>query len=359
MRIYRLVHFPSEMYFGDKLLIRLTKNRRNSEVWWSTLNMSLFKLLKQFQKKIMARTFTAVVLLAIIAIAFAKRFHPLSRYKVSAQSDSFATQCTTDALNLRTAPNTGASIVRTLPKGTAVNVYSTNNGWAQVDGGYVSAQYLGNCGSVQKCTTDALNLRESPSTSSRVVRLLAAGTAVNVYSTSNGWSKVDGGYVSAQFLGACGAPPAPGPSGAFPLFKQCDGRWGNDRLGSSTVCRIGCLMSSVSMALAGLGRSIDGAGSNPGVLNRYLSSHGGYQGDLFIWGSVSRFGLGYIGQFRDKNQLATYFRQGKVVILNVRNGGHWVLCTGVTGSGFTVNDPGFNVGSYSFGEVVLGGVFNK
>lgn len=37
----------------------------------------------------------------------------------------------------------------------------------------------------------------------------------------------------------------------YPLYKQCDPRWGGDIIESTTVCKVGCLMSSVSMALAG------------------------------------------------------------------------------------------------------------
>jgi len=47
---------------------------------------------------------------------------------------------------------------------------------------------------------------------------------------------------------------------SFPLYKQCDSRWGSHRIGSSskTICQVGCLMSSVSMVLDGIGAKIDG-----------------------------------------------------------------------------------------------------
>mgnify|MGYP002375990480 CR=1 FL=1 len=53
------------------------------------------------------------------------------------------------------------------------------------------------------------------------------------------------------------------------------------------------------------------------------------------------------------------FHAGKVVILNVHNGRHWVLTTGITGTTFHVNDPGFNVGSYASSEVVRAGIYRK
>ena len=37
----------------------------------------------------------------------------------------------------------------------------------------------------------------------------------------------------------------------YPLYKQCDSRWGSDIIVSKTVCQVGCLMSSISMGLAG------------------------------------------------------------------------------------------------------------
>ena len=144
----------------------------------------------------------------------------------------------------------------------------------------------------------------------------------------------------------------------YPLFKQCDGKWGGNSLGSSSVCRIGCLMSSVSMALNGLGKKVNGKSPNPGALNSYLKSHGGYQGNLFIWGSVAKFGLKYQGQTTSQTAIKNAICANKVVILNVNNGGHWVLATGVSGSSYTVNDPGYSRSSYTQGQVVRAGIFS-
>jgi hypothetical protein len=50
----------------------------------------------------------------------------------------------------------------------------------------------------------------------------------------------------------------------YQMYKQCDPRWGNDPLGisSETICKSGCLISSVSMALSGVGQVF-----NPGRIN--------------------------------------------------------------------------------------------
>ena len=77
----------------------------------------------------------------------------------------------------------------------------------------------------------------------------------------------------------------------YPLFKQCDSRWGSHQLGTSsaTICSAGCAMSSVAMGLAGVGKNY-----NPGTLNDWLKGHGGYvSGDLIVWGSVSPIGLAF------------------------------------------------------------------
>jgi hypothetical protein len=62
-------------------------------------------------------------------------------------------------------------------------------------------------------------------------------------------------------------------SRTYPLYKQCDSRWGSHQLGTSskTICQAGCLMSSAAMALTGTGHS-----ETPDTLNTWLKSHGGY-----------------------------------------------------------------------------------
>jgi hypothetical protein len=68
----------------------------------------------------------------------------------------------------------------------------------------------------------------------------------------------------------------------YPLFMQCDPRWGNDTMGTngdgerSTICGEGCAMSCVSMALNGLGVTIGGQQSDPQTLNAWLENNNGY-----------------------------------------------------------------------------------
>jgi len=52
--------------------------------------------------------------------------------------------------------------------------------------------------------------------------------------------------------------------------------------------------------------------------------------NLYVWGAISSFGFRYMGQSKD----ITYLKKlacmsNKLLILNIDNGGHWVLATGM------------------------------
>ena len=136
----------------------------------------------------------------------------------------------------------------------------------------------------------------------------------------------------SSYNASCAFPTASPNSSNFGLisigfvliFFKGDSTWKDDVLGSdSTICKVGCLMSSVSMALKGRGKTVNGQSSNPRVLNNYLRANSGYYGNLFIWGAVAKFGFSYVGIITDINQIKSYICQNKVVILNVKNGNHW------------------------------------
>ena len=142
------------------------------------------------------------------------------------------------------------------------------------------------------------------------------------------------------------------------LYKQCGQSWSNDKLADKTICQVGCLMSSVSMALHSRGKSIDGKSSNPGTLNAWLKTHGGYSGNLFIWGSVSPLGLKFSTHTTNHADIKNCLcNSGCEVILNVNQGGHYVLATGYDGSGYAVNDPGYSKSRYTTGEIYRASIF--
>jgi len=152
----------------------------------------------------------------------------------------------------------------------------------------------------------------------------------------------------------------------YPLFNQCDPRWGNDVMEVKTICQVGCLMSSVSMALNGWNISIDGVESDPAVLNQWLQKNGGYvDGDDLeeeVVYELSPAQIAYWGKYEWTNlpsQLPELLHQRLVVIANVNQGSHFVLVTGfltnangTDPSDWLVNDPGFNRRTYASSDIV-------
>eukprot|EP01080_Neovahlkampfia_damariscottae_P009716 gene9716-1921_t len=171
-----------------------------------------------------------------------------------------------------------------------------------------------------------------------------------------GWSAST--YLKAHSGGGGGSQCRQGRN--YPLYKQCDRRWGNDKLGSSsTVCKVGCLITSVAMALKGLGKKINGATATPKNFNAFLRANRGYQGNLFIWGSVARFGLKYQGQIRDIAGIKRAVCAKKIVSLNIDRGGHWVLAVGVNSNGsFQILDPGRTRSTVPANQVLRAGIYN-
>jgi hypothetical protein len=117
------------------------------------------------------------------------------------------------SLNIRTGPGTNYGTAGSLSDGVAVDVVSTSNGWSQLSSGnYVSSQYLVTCPTVQRCTTANLNVRELP-VNGRVIKTLASGAAVTVYGKShNGWVIIGPKqFVSESYLGSCQGASTPRP----------------------------------------------------------------------------------------------------------------------------------------------------
>ncbi|MGN0778461.1 MAG: SH3 domain-containing protein [Aristaeellaceae bacterium] len=120
-------------------------------------------------------------------------------------------------LNMRRQPSLGSTVLMQIPKGEKVSVLQRLDGWCRIAyadiNGYVMTSYLAMEGSdVQESTltgivstpSGALNLRESPSTTARVLAAIAPGTAVNVLTQGSEWSKITcngyTGYVMTRFL---------------------------------------------------------------------------------------------------------------------------------------------------------------
>jgi hypothetical protein len=116
---------------------------------------------------------------------------------------------------------------------------------------------------------------------------------------------------------------------SYTLFKQCDSKWGNNKLGTSanTICKSGCAMSSVAMILNTFAIKVNGAATNPGNFNTWLNSNGGYvSGDLLVWGATNKLGLPFLNSYSGNGQAIPSFDKNQNVVLNVNGGGHFVIC---------------------------------
>lgn len=106
-------------------------------------------------------------------------------------------------------------------------------------------------------------------------------------------------------------------------------------------------MSSAAMALKGTG--VD---QNPSTLNAWLTANGGYvSGDLFVWASINIFGVTFQGKV-SRSQIKANLDVDNIVIINVHNGGHWVLATSIEGNNVFVNDPGYSTTIYTIDQIV-------
>lgn len=93
---------------------------------------------------------------------------------------------------------------------------------------------------------------------------------------------------------------------------------------------------------------------NPSTLNKWLTANGGYvKDDLYVWAAVNKFGVTFKG-FVSNSDIKRNLDAGNIVILNVHNGGHWVLATGYSGDNIFVNDPGYATSSYTLAQIVNG-----
>jgi hypothetical protein len=168
------------------------------------------------------------------------------------------------------------------------------------------------------------------------------------------------GLLLAAILVASSAAPASARIGV-PTFTQRLPTWSHDRLGTDptdTIGSAGCAITSVAMVQAGFGYS-----TNPQLLNRWLTQHGGYvDNDLVLWrqamvatkGAVRWKWLhvpGIVPELRVDDQniddmptesmVAGELDQNHLVVAEVRLNGnmHFVVITGRSGGTLFINDP--------------------
>ena len=116
---------------------------------------------------------------------------------------------TTASLNVRATASTSAKIVTTLKKGTTVTVTASKGAWRKVTvsgkTGWAHGDYLKAVATkIVRTTTTSVNMRESASTSAKIITTLAKGTKVTVTASKGAWRKasVGGrvGWVHGDYL---------------------------------------------------------------------------------------------------------------------------------------------------------------
>ncbi len=158
--------------------------------------------------------------------------------------------------------------------------------------------------------------------------------------------------------------PTPQTRGEYRTWKQNDSRWGNAYIGSRTMSSRGCAITSVAM-LAVKGGFESETSFNPGVLLQRLKNVGGFANNDIYWGSVKHAvsGMDYQGKVNlsgsMSNKIATikrYADAGYLMVVAVKDFGHWVAVDSATSSKVTIMDPACNAtdlfGTYSASGVV-------
>ncbi len=138
----------------------------------------------------------------------------LSTLAVPALAASGTVNAEGSSLRVRSQANTNSAVLGSLSHGTQVEVNAvTESGWYQIfyngAAGYVSGDYLTVADAAQlpvekepvyaRVTASALNVRSGPGTDYEKTDKLSAGTVVEVLEESNGWYKIDSGYISAEY----------------------------------------------------------------------------------------------------------------------------------------------------------------
>lgn len=117
-------------------------------------------------------------------------------------------------LNMRKSAEAGSPVVGKLLDGSACEITETLDGWYHVTSGgiegYVSSDYVLTGDEAKEAarelvteralvTTDNLNIREEPSTSSAVVGQCLEGERYELVGETDGWYQIPGGYISADY----------------------------------------------------------------------------------------------------------------------------------------------------------------
>ena len=148
-------------------------------------------------------------------------------------------------------------------------------------------------------------------------------------------------------------------SGEYVNWRQGDPSWANVRIGntSSTVGRIGCLVTSIAILIEKSGVNTTISPFNPGTFVEALNKNGGFDGSGNLqYAAVNKAvpGFKYVGNvnLRGKTRseklalIVSYFSQGYYITAEVKGATpgnqHWVAVTGVDTVNVMMVDPASN-----------------
>ncbi len=160
-------------------------------------------------------------------------------------------------------------------------------------------------------------------------------------------------------------------SGACTIYRQGDSRWGNIKLGNSkqTISSSGCAVTSVAIAISCSGVQINNvAAFNPGTLVQRMNATGGFKGANIYWtaSAINYFAPTFKYVKYERNISGTAESKINIVrnnmgsnisiILHFTNerhlNGHFVVLKSISGTNFTVYDPGNGkVNTYSANDL--------
>ncbi len=137
----------------------------------------------------------------------------------------------------------------------------------------------------------------------------------------------------------------------YRTWLQSDPRWGSITFGTSdTISKSGCAITSIAKLMVHSGSVADNtAVFNPGIFCTWLKNNGGLTSQGWIvWSAVDD----YNGKFTYQGAatlsgtkaqkaatIASYIKDGCVVVAMVKNGGHYVAVDKVEGSTVYIMDP--------------------
>ena len=140
-------------------------------------------------------------------------------------------------------------------------------------------------------------------------------------------------------------------TGNWASWRQFNNPWGSKLIANKTMKQVGCLITANAMMLANSGKKLVISDFNPGTyLDLLKRSSGTLSGNALYNDRAIEVALGnhdfsytsepLYGSYENKvKKIADKLREGYHVIISVKNNGHWVYVTGVSGNLIYMSDP--------------------